>query len=318
MSDKEYQQEVQGKGEDLAGLGFDVRRIREEKGISIHQVSEATRIRIPHIEAIEEGRFEDLPGRVYARGFLRSYLAFLEAGDLWPEFDRLLPMDNHHPGLSQVTGSVRPPAKGFHRHSRWWLYALLVLGLVVSFLLVLNMHRTVDVQEEAQPLLSQTEEELPPDGEQKVEVMKEGIPIVEEAPTSEDRALMEALEPLSDEILLPVSGEDSEDLRWLKGLSVDMKAVEEARQEPVRADVLVMDFTGACWVRIKEGDKVLFQGTLKAGDSRTYDVNAATSARFGNANAVNLSWRGEEHAPLAPRAAVLEVVFSPGKAMERR
>lgn len=317
MSDREYEQEESRTGRDLAALGLVVRGVREGRGISVPQASEATRIRGPHIEAIEEGRLEDLPGRVYARGFLRSYLSFLEAGDLWPEFDRLLPLEERS-GLSQVMGSVRPPAKGFHRNSKWWLYVLLVLGLVVSVMLVWKSHSSVHVQEEAQPAISQTGEGVLPQVEQEVEVLKGGISIVEEIPTSEDRALMEAVEPLSDEALLPASGETSEDLEWLRELSVDVKAVEEARQEPVLTDVLVMDFTSACWVRVKEGEKILFQGTLKAGDSRTYQVKAATSVRFGNANAVNLSWRGEEHAPLAGRAAVLEVVFNPGEPLERR
>lgn len=318
MSDREYEQEVTGAVRDLSVLGLEVRRVREGREVSVAQASEATRIRIPHIEAIEEGRVEDLPGRVYARGFLRSYLSFLEAQDLWPEFDRLLPLEEH-PGLSQVTGSVCPPAKGFHRSSKWWLYALLILGLVVSVVLVWNRHSAVQTQEEAQPVVSSTTTEEPKMENEEVEVLKEGISIVEESPTSEDRAMMEEMEPLSDEALLPVAGEEtaSEDLEWLKELSVDVKAVEEARQEPVLVDALTIDFTGACWVRIKEGDKVLFQGTLKAGDSRTYEINEATSVRFGNASAVNLSWRGEDFAPLTARAAVMEVVFKPGEPLER-
>lgn len=322
MSDTDFEREFEfpTSGRDLADLGREVQFIREDQGISIAQVSEATRIRIPHIEAIEEGRLDDLPGRVYARGFLRSYLSFLQATELWPEYDRLLPLDSR-PGLSEVTGSVHPPAKGFRRHSRWWLYVLLILGLVVSVVLVWNRHSTVNAPEgsgaeSAPAVISETKATGENTG--TAEVPEEGIPIIEEAPTSEDRILMEGSIPISGDASLASATESSEDLEWLKVLSVDMKAVEEARkQEPVVTDALTLDFTGACWLRIREGEKTIFQGTLKAGDSRTYEITQSTSVRFGNASAVNVSWRGEEFAPLTKRAAVLEVVFNPGESLKR-
>ena len=323
MTDTDFEREFEfpSSGRNLADLGREVRFIREDQGISIAQVSEATRIRIPHIEAIEEGRLDDLPGRVYARGFLRSYLAFLQANDLWPEYDRLLPLDNR-PGLSEVTGSVNPPAKRFRRHSRWWLYALLVLGLVVSVVLVWNRHSAVHTSDVTGENLSpaviaeeRASEQVAGVGDTPEE---KDIPIIEEAPTSEDRVLMEGGNTLPGDASLASGAASSEDLEWLKVLSVDIKDVEEARkQQPVVTDVLTLDFTGACWFRVREGEKTLFQGTLKAGDSRTYEITQSTSFRFGNASAVNVSWRGEEFVPLTKRAAVLEVVFNPGEPLKR-
>ncbi len=324
MSERGFEQEYElsENGNTLAAMGREVRRIREERGISIAQVSEATRIRVPHIEAIEEGRFEDLPGRVYARGFLRSYLSYLEATDLWSEYDRLLPLENRS-GLSEVTGSVNPPAKGFHRHSKWWLYALLILGMVVSIFLVWNRHSAVNAPAESQDASVEMAASLPEDSEtvedREVEVLEEGIPIVEEPVTSEDRILAEEDENLSGDVLYTASaGGVSEDLEWLAELSVDMEAVQEARmQEPILTDELTLSFTGACWVRVKTNDETLFQGTLQAGDSRTFDIEKETSVRFGNARAVDVAWRGEDFAPLSERSAVLEVVFVPGEPFER-
>ncbi len=54
-----------------------LRETRERYGQSLPAVSDHLRIRIGHLEAIEDGRFADLPGVAYAAGFVRSYAEFL-------------------------------------------------------------------------------------------------------------------------------------------------------------------------------------------------------------------------------------------------
>ncbi|WP_324670257.1 helix-turn-helix domain-containing protein [Geochorda subterranea] len=54
-------------------LGAMLREAREARGLSLQAVSERTRVRAPFLEAIEEGRYEELPGPVYTRGFLKLY-----------------------------------------------------------------------------------------------------------------------------------------------------------------------------------------------------------------------------------------------------
>lgn len=46
---------------------------REQRKLSLSQVAADTRISTRHLESIEEGRFEDLPGGMYNRAFLRAY-----------------------------------------------------------------------------------------------------------------------------------------------------------------------------------------------------------------------------------------------------
>lgn len=54
-------------------VGDELRMRREEAGHTINDVSEAVRIQPRYLEALENGRLEDLPGTVYALGFLRTY-----------------------------------------------------------------------------------------------------------------------------------------------------------------------------------------------------------------------------------------------------
>ncbi|MDE2574614.1 MAG: helix-turn-helix domain-containing protein, partial [Rhodospirillales bacterium] len=54
-------------------LGSDLRAARERLGWSLPAIAAHLRIRLPFLEAIEDGRMRDLPGNAYALGFVRTY-----------------------------------------------------------------------------------------------------------------------------------------------------------------------------------------------------------------------------------------------------
>jgi cytoskeleton protein RodZ len=58
-------------------VGQDLFKARQRRGRELGEVSLRLKIRPDHLIAIEENRFDALPGRVYAIGFVRSYAAYL-------------------------------------------------------------------------------------------------------------------------------------------------------------------------------------------------------------------------------------------------
>ena len=58
-------------------LGSSLRETRVRRGIKLAQVAAETRIRTRYLQALEDERFELLPGSVYAKGFLRAYADYL-------------------------------------------------------------------------------------------------------------------------------------------------------------------------------------------------------------------------------------------------
>ena len=54
-------------------VGADLRAARERLGWTLPDIAAHLRIRLPFLEAIEEGRTGDLPGNAYAVGFVRTY-----------------------------------------------------------------------------------------------------------------------------------------------------------------------------------------------------------------------------------------------------
>jgi len=58
-------------------VGQLLRQTRESYGSDIPRVAAALRIRAAYLEAIENGRYDQLPGAVYALGFVRAYAVHL-------------------------------------------------------------------------------------------------------------------------------------------------------------------------------------------------------------------------------------------------
>src|SRR5215472_9146439 len=58
-------------------VGQLLRETRESYGSDIPRVAAALRIRAAYLEAIENGRYDHLPGAVYALGFVRAYAVHL-------------------------------------------------------------------------------------------------------------------------------------------------------------------------------------------------------------------------------------------------
>lgn len=59
-------------------VGAALRAERERRGLTVDDVAANLRIRRALIEAIEHGRYKELPGAPYAVGFIRTYADFLE------------------------------------------------------------------------------------------------------------------------------------------------------------------------------------------------------------------------------------------------
>jgi hypothetical protein len=58
-------------------IGSSLRAAREQRQLQLPEIERATRIRAKYLMALEEERFDVLPGTAYAKGFLRTYADFL-------------------------------------------------------------------------------------------------------------------------------------------------------------------------------------------------------------------------------------------------
>jgi len=61
----------------VEAFGEQLRRAREERGMSVQAICDATKVSARFIRALEAGALGELPGGVFRRGFVRSYLGAL-------------------------------------------------------------------------------------------------------------------------------------------------------------------------------------------------------------------------------------------------
>ena len=61
----------------MASFGESLKRERELREISLREISDATKINIRYLEALEENRFDVLPGGLFNKGFIRAYARYI-------------------------------------------------------------------------------------------------------------------------------------------------------------------------------------------------------------------------------------------------
>lgn len=91
-------------------LGSSLRDARVRRGIELAQVAAETQIRTRYLQALEDERFELLPGSVYAKGFLRAYADYLglESQLFVDEYNARFSADDTPPAPAQLKLRPRP------------------------------------------------------------------------------------------------------------------------------------------------------------------------------------------------------------------
>jgi cytoskeletal protein RodZ len=101
----------------LSELGQLLRKARLEKGISLEDMQETTKIRKRYLEAIEDGNYKLLPGNFYVRAFIKSYSESvgLDPNEVLQHYRNVIP-------ATQVDTKVEPNHRkrsGIKTNDRW-------------------------------------------------------------------------------------------------------------------------------------------------------------------------------------------------------
>lgn len=70
----------------IVGAVHQLATLRQDKGVTLAEISDRTKISQRYLEAIEAGRLEELPGGIYRRSYLRQYALSVDsatASVLW-------------------------------------------------------------------------------------------------------------------------------------------------------------------------------------------------------------------------------------------
>jgi cytoskeleton protein RodZ len=111
-------------------VGQELRAGRLRRGDDLATVSRDLKIRKDHLEAVEEDRLENLPGRTYAIGFVRSYAGYLglNATEMVERYKQEISgrHDDHMPTIAPVPDEQRRLPQG-------WRFVAGIVVLAVGY-----------------------------------------------------------------------------------------------------------------------------------------------------------------------------------------
>ncbi len=296
-------------GPDLQGAGADLRAARERLGWALPDVAAMLRIRSAYLEALEAGRLNHLPGKVYALGFLRSYATSLGLDP--EEMARRFRSDTgdvvKHPELAfPVPVAERGLPAG----------ALILLGLILVGGAYAGWYRlsgegklpAETVTPVPARLATLAEQALPgPDGRIPVPTMPALAPS-----RPDDNGLFEPRQAALDNPLLapeplppPVNEITSASSPPLSGAPTTAIAMPVHRPETGARDTagvaanadltgtdnsrVMLRFTGDTWVQVRErGGQTLLSKLMKAGDTFPVPARPNLLLTTGNAGRVEV------------------------------
>jgi cytoskeleton protein RodZ len=258
--------------DDTLGIGERLRNAREAKGMTLAVAESLTRIRGVYLEALEEEKFDRLPGAVYARGYLRTYaLALgLDPDELMDAYPGAFNAPDEPIFASLPTEVPIRPAVPPSPLRRAALYAGGVVLLIVAILGLIGYQQ---LHQFAQPVPKPTPpaavgEPTPPPG--KVEPAPG--PAVQTGPAQSAASPAQAGIPGG-------------------GVELLVRAV------------------GPCWLLVSVDGGEVFQGFVQAGDVRVWRARERLTVRVGNNEAVSVLVNGQ---PVRqdPRRQVWEETFT--------
>ena len=273
----------------MSSVGETLRRERLRKELGLPQISRDTKISTRLLEAIEKDRFDQLPGGVFAKSFVRQYARYLglDEEELATEVEKTM-----HPAgeLPSFTTAAPPPAfkvprlieyEGGGRSNSSVLPALagVVAVMVVCSALYAWWQRSR--RPAAAPPITAT---LGP-----------------------RKAFAEVHKPADAASITPAVTSNPETARKTDvSTGVSTADVPPA---PNPAATLHVSLTADAddWVRVASDGKVVMSDVLHANAAKMFDAVDALRIRIGDAGSLQMTVNGKPAGPLGPKGQVRTV-----------
>ncbi|MBW4431666.1 MAG: DUF4115 domain-containing protein [Pelatocladus maniniholoensis HA4357-MV3] len=276
--------------EQLKEIGAYLRQIRQEKSVRIEQITAQTLIRQAFLEALEEGRYEDLPEPIFVQGFIRRYgdALGLDGVALAKNFaiNFFLLDAGNDDKKAQKSPSIHIPLA----------VPYVVLLTVASFILFFRLNPKAPADSVAQDQKSKASPQTTLST--TVAASPTLSPFTTPAATTQSPEASLAASPTLSPFTTPTT--------TTTPLSETSPSTLAA--SPVE---VTLELQGESWVRVKADGKTMFVGTLKKGERKTWTANKQLTVRSGNAGAVLVSANKSEQKPLGDIGKIKTVTFTP-------
>ena len=269
----------------MGSFGEDLKREREMRGVTLEEISAATKISVRFLKSIENEEFSRLPGGIFCRSFVRAYARYLglDEDPLMEEYQ----IAAKKKGQVDHTRFTPPQAHSrLQRRTRRTLWTLVIaVGLLVLGLTLWRHSRGLLQASAATKSSSSSSSE----------------------PKAATAGAASAATPSSgngpEANAQPVGG----------GVLAATSAVENgAPKLPPVTDtdgrlVLQVAATERAWVAIEADGKTVMQGVMNPNTLKTFKADTSFDVLTGNAQGVILSLNGHTLKPLGREGEVKQV-----------
>ncbi len=116
-------------------IGKTLKEKRIEKGLTLKDVEDTTKIRKKYLKALENETFNDLPGHVYGKAFLRTYTRFLgiSSEDLVNAFDDRFPQETIRRKTTETQAFTTKETTNYRKYLAYLTTIVFVAGLMYAF-----------------------------------------------------------------------------------------------------------------------------------------------------------------------------------------
>ena len=256
----------------MARLGEMLRAARQDMGVSLAEVEQATRIRRRHLVALEEEDFAALPETIYVIGLLKTYARYLNL-DAEQAAEMFRDQSGRHelPGVQPETRILRESARKGGLSPAGVSGLLMVAGL--ALLLFYGYQQYLQIEASVQPPAAATALATPP-------------PRLSAVPAG-TAAL--ALLPTVTATVLP----------------------SPTPTPPVGVTVELLIKYAQCWVRVIADDKIVTNNDqmgemLNPGDTRVWRADNYIHVRVGNAGAADVTVNGVHEGTMGRMGDVID------------
>lgn len=314
-------------------VGEILRRTRIHYGQSLHDIERALRIRYVQLEALENGDYAKLPGKVYIIGFIRTYAEYLGLNG-----EKMVGLYKSQSGTK--TG---PAAVVSHKEMssdvmlpQYWQVAVSVLAVLFILVAWWSMRGEDDASVNDVPPVREvveTVDQTPP----PQEALQENLPETKPEPVAQ-----EDVQPVPDETSLEI-GAAVADLNQPSG----EKTLSQALKAPPKEDIplstppetpaiaekvvaetpppieetgkgIILTIKKNSWVEIRGKDgRTIVSRVLKAGDRYFVPDRPDLTISLGNAGGVDLEVDGQKLRPLGHESQVRRNIPLDAKSLKK-
>lgn len=248
-------------------LGEELKRLRETRGLSLREVSDATHIGSRFLQAIESDNYSILPGGIFNRGFVRSYARYVGLDE-----EQALVLYNQQLEAQggEAPRSTAPSWDGIDEEvsSPWGTIALIVIILLLLSAGVYTAYRWFKGEDATSQIVGTS-------------------PVPAVTASSSPEANSSPVPTPSDSASPTPTPEVSPTISPSPSPTV-------SPAPPLTGNLMVKIQIGEnqCWLKVKSDANPAAEGTLNPGDVREFSASEKMILSFGNAVGITATLNG--------------------------